>query len=708
MKRFLSVVALVFYALSVSSQKMKYIDSLRIDVLKKQLPNLKGTKRVDCLNDIAREYIYQKSKNDSSDKYARQAKELSTKLGYKYGLGFSLLFITPDSIEQKTHYLDVIKLGKEINNNVLLGWAYYAGGDGILTWEKSSKKSSEYFQKAGDVEDEAEVDTWLGSVLIYQGKYEEAFPYCERALMLTKKKRTHLLGLQDVLVEASYNNIANLYKAAGDYKTALSYLHEAKAYSLTHRDDWFMDRAIAELHLKIGNPDSAIYYSKLDKEVPPVLHALGEAYFLKGDFQRSLYFLNRAIDSIVIPRPKPFFKNNNGALMGLAFSKAKNYAGLKDYNTALALMKKSDEYAAALIGGDVEFRMEKSKLYAEVFHNLGNNDSAYKYLNQYTKLKDSVDNKKMLWHLSLKLNSMRTAAIEAKAKSDLALHQQKLKQQVLIRNSLIGGLVLLFLIGVFAFRNLSLKRKNERLRLQKDLELEKLQSQQKQTELQRQAVELEMQALRAQMNPHFIFNCLSSINRFIFKNDNKAASDYLTKFSRLIRMVLVQSQKKIIPLEDELEMLRLYVDMERMRFKNGFDYSITTNNTIDAGAIFIPPLLLQPFCENAIWHGLMHKDGQGHLNISIAEQNRFLICTITDNGIGREKAATYKSKSAEKEKSLGLKITANRLALLNKEQNAGTSYEIEDVIDEEGNVGGTKVQLKIFYKDAVEEIEHNA
>jgi sensor histidine kinase YesM len=210
------------------------------------------------------------------------------------------------------------------------------------------------------------------------------------------------------------------------------------------------------------------------------------------------------------------------------------------------------------------------------------------------------------------------------------------------------------------------------------------------------------------MNPHFIFNCLSSINRFIFKNDNKEASDYLTKFSRLIRMVLIQSQKKLIPLEDELEMLRLYLDMERMRFKNGFDYSITTNNTIDAGAIFIPPLLLQPFCENAIWHGLMHKDGQGHLNISITEENRFLICTITDDGVGREKAATYKSKSAEKEKSLGLKITANRLALLNREQNIGTSYKIEDVLNEEGNVEGTKVQLKIFYKEALEEIEHNA
>jgi hypothetical protein len=697
MKKYLIVIAVIFCSVSISAQKMVLIDSLHINTLMKQLPKLKGTKRVDCLNEIALEFIYQKNKNDSADKYGREAYNLSNALNYKFGLAMSLLKLKGTPKEKDERREQMKKIGEEINNDVVLGWVYYIDG-----------KGADHFRKAGDVEDEAEVDTWLGSVLIYQGKYEEAFTYCERALILTKKKRTHLLGLQDVLIEASYNNIANLYKVAGDYKTALAYLHEARAYSLTHNDDWFIDRVIADLHNRNGNPDSAIYYSKLDKEVPPVLHALGEAYFLKGDFQRSLFFLNRAIDSIIMPRAKPFFKNANGALRGLTFSKAKNYVGLKDYKTALELIKKSEEYSAALIEGDVEFRMEKSKLYAELFHNLGNNDSAYKYLNQYTLLKDSIDNKKMLWRLSLKLNSMKTAAVEAKAKSDLALHQQKLKQQVFIRNSLAGGLLLLFLIAFFAFRNLRLKRKNERLRLQNDLELEKLQSEQKQTELQRQAVELEMQALRAQMNPHFIFNCLSSINRFIFKNDNKTASDYLTRFSRLIRMVLVNSQKKLITLEDELEMLHLYLDMERMRFKNGFDYSITTNNTIDAGAIFIPPLLLQPFCENAIWHGLMHKDGLGHLNISITEANRFLNCTITDNGIGREKAATYKSKSAEKQKSLGLKITSSRLALLNKEQNRETAYQIEDVLNEDGNTAGTKVQLNIFYKDVVEEIEENA
>ena len=171
-------------------------------------------------------------------------------------------------------------------------------------------------------------------------------------------------------------------------------------------------------------------------------------------------------------------------------------------------------------------------------------------------------------------------------------------------------------------------------------------------------------------------------------------------------MVLLHSQKRLVPLEDELEMLRLYLDMERFRFKNGFDYSITTTNTIDAGAIFIPPLLLQPFCENAIWHGLMNKEEHGHLSISISERDKTLYCTIADNGVGREKAAIFRSKSVEKEKSLGLKITSARLALLNGETNKGTSYEIEDILDERGNVAGTKVDLRIMYKENVVETEH--
>ena len=206
------------------------------------------------------------------------------------------------------------------------------------------------------------------------------------------------------------------------------------------------------------------------------------------------------------------------------------------------------------------------------------------------------------------------------------------------------------------------------------------------------------------MNPHFIFNCLSSINRFILKNETKVASNYLTRFSRLMRMVLMNSQKQFISLDEELQMLELYLEMERLRFKNSFDYRITFLNAIDSDNIFIPPLLLQPFCENAIWHGLMHKESPGRLDIELSMQDKILNCVITDNGVGREKAETMKSKTAEKEKSMGLKITTERLALLNREKGLHTFYEIEDLKDENGNAAGTKVSLKISFKESIAEI----
>ena len=160
----------------------------------------------------------------------------------------------------------------------------------------------------------------------------------------------------------------------------------------------------------------------------------------------------------------------------------------------------------------------------------------------------------------------------------------------------------------------------------------------------------------------------------------------------------------MIPLEDELQMLRLYLDMERLRFKDSFNYSIIFTNAIDEGAVMVPPLLLQPFCENAIWHGLMQKDDHGHLNIELSMENKVLQCTISDDGIGREAAEKLKSKSAGKQKSMGLQITAQRLALLNQNKNIETFYSIEDIRDGDNNIAGTRVNLKIDYKEFVEDI----
>jgi ligand-binding sensor domain-containing protein len=216
--------------------------------------------------------------------------------------------------------------------------------------------------------------------------------------------------------------------------------------------------------------------------------------------------------------------------------------------------------------------------------------------------------------------------------------------------------------------------------------------------------ELEMQALRAQMNPHFIFNCLSSINNFVLKNQTEAASDYLTKFSRLIRTVLNNSKKPLIPLEDELDMLKLYLDMESLRFTGRFEYSINIDKDIDPTAVFMPPLLLQPIAENAIWHGLMHKKESGRLVINIQVENNILTCVIADNGVGRSYTTTLQSKSVKKGKSMGIQITRQRLALINGDDvHDEHAFKTVDLYDDNGKAAGTRVSLNMKLVETINE-----
>jgi ligand-binding sensor domain-containing protein len=226
-------------------------------------------------------------------------------------------------------------------------------------------------------------------------------------------------------------------------------------------------------------------------------------------------------------------------------------------------------------------------------------------------------------------------------------------------------------------------------------ELEQRKKEQLLGELQQQKTELEMQALRAQMNPHFIFNSLNSINRFILQNNKAKASEYLTKFSRLIRLILQNSQAALISLESELESLQLYLELEAVRFDHQFEYKITFDEELDVSTIKVPPLIIQPYAENAIWHGLMHKEDNGHLTIELFEQKEMLCCKITDNGIGRKKAAELKSKSGSNHKSMGMRITADRIAILQKEKQFESHIYIKDLVLPDDSAGGTEVLIKI-------------
>jgi hypothetical protein len=215
----------------------------------------------------------------------------------------------------------------------------------------------------------------------------------------------------------------------------------------------------------------------------------------------------------------------------------------------------------------------------------------------------------------------------------------------------------------------------------------------KKTEINKGIAELEMKALRSQMNPHFIFNSLNSIQKYIWENRKEDASEYLIKFARLIRLVLENSLHTSVKLSEELNALRLYIDMEHRRNNQKFDYSITVDDNVDEDKTYISPLLLQPYVENAIWHGLSQKEGRGKLSIAIEKIEDSLICIIEDDGIGRVRAAEIKINSVYKT-SLAMNISSQRIEWLKKDAGLPAAVEITDKYD--GTIAmGTKVLLTL-------------
>jgi len=205
--------------------------------------------------------------------------------------------------------------------------------------------------------------------------------------------------------------------------------------------------------------------------------------------------------------------------------------------------------------------------------------------------------------------------------------------------------------------------------------------------------EMESKALQAQMNPHFLFNSLNSIRLFILKNDVDSAANYIAKFSKLLRMILNYSRHDMITVYDEIQAMKLYLDFEKLRFDNGFDFDIEIDgqNVLD---VQLPPLIVQPFIENAIWHGLMARlDSKGELHISFKIEEKVLHVTVEDNGVGREKAKENNSKRSLKEGSVGLQITKERLKGLSFRTGKKNEFEIVDLYDENNQPKGTLVNL---------------
>ncbi len=213
-------------------------------------------------------------------------------------------------------------------------------------------------------------------------------------------------------------------------------------------------------------------------------------------------------------------------------------------------------------------------------------------------------------------------------------------------------------------------------------------------ELEQQLLQSELKALRSQMNPHFIFNAINSIQHYVLTNEKDLANKYLVKFSKLMRNILDLSKEELISVKEELETVRLYLEIEALRFNNAFEFTINCPEHVLKSNVLLPPLLIQPFVENAIWHGLLVKEGKKILLIDISEDKGNITIKIDDNGIGRMNAMKFRSNEFNR-KSLGMEITHSRLEVVKKVHHLDFYYEVVDKLNAAGDAAGTTVIIKL-------------
>jgi len=334
---------------------------------------------------------------------------------------------------------------------------------------------------------------------------------------------------------------------------------------------------------------------------------------------------------------------------------------------------------------DLEETANTYKLLAENYLNQKDLVMARDYFDKYAILQDSIKNvrKRELDEAinisnNLGKNQQRMDLLEKERQlSEKSLEvlkkDQDLKEEQLdFKNVVIGVLVffLLFMLlaGYFLIRSAAEKRKVNQL--------------------------LALKSLRGQMNPHFIFNALNSVNHYISQNDERKANRYLSDFSKLMRMVMDSSKHSLVPLNDELDMLRLYLQLEHTRFSDKFDYTLEISETINEEEFELPPMLIQPYLENAIWHGLRYLDHPGKLSIYIIEKDNELLVSIMDNGIGRNKSKELKTSNQKKQASIGMQNIENRLVIMNELFETNIRVLVDDAYPGELNCG-TKINLFI-------------
>lgn len=687
-----------------------YSQTPRIDNLRKELSCLKDSARIDSMNELSLQFIEQSMK-DSAEYYARSAYNASQSLQYIHGMAESIF----RQGNMQTYFYSKLVRAEELDR-AAIGLYQKTGNKGGLAptfghlafvcFAQSKYDEALYYtdecyslyKKSLDTIGMLNILELITQVYLKRGEFDKGFNTAQAALQISM-----LIG-DSAEIKGCWLGLGSLCMGIEDYPLALNYYRsvfqhftrEDSVCLLKCEDLVWAKMEYAEIYSHLKMFDSALYRYNLfdtcdlpEKDLRIFLVSKGEYFMLSGQYERALPYLLRGL-AIHLRL------NDGNEIIRTVLDIADAYNSLHKENLALHFARQGLDLG---LKTHARQRMRDAyKLLYSIYDSWGETDSAYSYYRRYIQTKESLtaDQTKgqfaaneYLGKIDL-LNNEKLISLQR-----LKIQEQQLKRESLIRNILIAFVFVVLLLSLLLLRNILLKRRNE-----------KLKNENIRRELLQKTAEMEMQALRAQMNPHFIFNCLNSINRFIMKNESQAASDYLTQFSRLIRQVLNNSKKAWIPLGDEIEMLRLYLDMEKLRFKDAFNYSLVCRNSIDPSCLFIPPLLIQPFVENAIWHGLMHKREAGLIAISFWVEKDILHCTILDNGVGRSAAANSGNKLSQEHKSMGIRITRERLALINRELNdEKVMFSIEDLIDPSGRASGTKVNLSIKFQPNYESEE---
>jgi Histidine kinase len=318
---------------------------------------------------------------------------------------------------------------------------------------------------------------------------------------------------------------------------------------------------------------------------------------------------------------------------------------------------------------------------SKVYDELKNKDSALAYFRIYRTAFDSLYSLSRSLNVNINESEWLVRKKEIENRHLLELSQLQ-KKQIVFKNALLIAVIsLLFLTLVTAFFiNKSIQAKKNRTEFS----------------FRQKIAESQIQSLRAQMNPHFIFNCLNSIENFMMQNEKRKASDYLHKFALLIRTILESSRDELTTVSQDMEALQLYIDLEQMRFNNKFCYRENIDPQLLKGDYNVPSLLIQPYVENAIVHGIAHSDKIDlQLTVSATLEEEYIKYVIEDNGIGRSQAASYNALNKLHHKSIGLKITEDRIHLFNQDQKFGDFIVITDLYNSDNKPEGTRVEVKV-------------